>query len=181
VPTVTRDYTRVVRVPCQTLSDEFLWRMIRNSEGLQVGVGVGSQSTSNSVTNNQMITKCPPSCTPDPTPNPSATLNGSGAVGQVSVGYNVSPHTNFFSGDNPDFGFGVEVFARFGSNSTTIPTIPGTGAIAPPAVMANDSTTVQFGNQYGLLGKIRMVLTPGGLPISLAFDAGSAGRTSICA
>jgi hypothetical protein len=90
-------------------------------------------------------------------------------VGRVSVGYNWSPHVDV---TGQPLIIGGEAFFQFGSNSTTIPGIPGTGSIAPPAAMANDSTTVQFGNQFGILGKIGMVLTPGGSPIFVAFDAG---------
>jgi len=119
------------------------------------------------VTNFGQLTGCPPFCMPDFTPNPASTINSSGVVGGVSFGYNQQLRVIGLP-----LLVGAEGFALFGSNSTSISGIPGTGGIAPPAVMANDNTTVRFGNEYGILGKIGMVVYPFHAPMLIAFNGG---------
>ena len=72
--------------------------------------------------NLQQFTACLPAfpCMPDPTPNPAATVNNSGAVGNVFLGYNFP----LFNVANIPVITGVEGFVGFGSNSSTIRGIP---------------------------------------------------------
>jgi hypothetical protein len=106
---------------------------------------------------------------PDLTPNPASTINSSGVVGGLSFGYNQP--LGFRVLGLPMF-LGGEGFIWFGNSTGTVSGIPGTGGIATPAVMSNDNTTVRFGNEYGLLGKVGTVVTLFGSPIEIAFDGG---------
>jgi hypothetical protein len=137
--------------------------------GLNLNLGVGSLRGSNDVTNLQLFTLCPPAapCTPDRTPNAAANLNSSNARGSVSLEYLFQPWQGMF--------IGIEGIYGFGSSTATIPTIPGTfgdGGIATPAAAAHDSTSVKFGNNFGLLGEVGGILTFGNMPFFVAAEGG---------
>jgi hypothetical protein len=141
--------------------------------GLNFGVAVGSLSTSSTVTNKQQFSDCLPFfvCIADPTPNPSAMVDSSAARGEVFLGYN-APLVSNFGGTGLPLIVGGEGFLGFGSSSTTIPGIPGTGGIAPPSAMVHDSTTFKIDSTGGLLAKIGTVFDAGGMPFFITFDAG---------
>ena len=141
--------------------------------GLIAGGLFGALNGRNEITNQQQLTGCPPFCMPGFTPNSTANLNGSGFHGGPSAGYNVALPNLIFP--NTSLIVGVQGFYSFGSSSNTIPGIPGTlgpSGIATPAIAANDSTSMKFGNNAGIVGKIGTVIPLNGLPVMIAFDGG---------
>jgi hypothetical protein len=140
--------------------------------GLIFGGSFGALNGNSGFTNQQQFTRCPPFCTPDLTPNPFADLNSGGFRGGLSAGYNVAlPNIAF---GNPLI-LGVQGFYDFGSSTSTIPGIPGTygpGGITTPAIAANDSTSVKFGNNAGILGKVGTVFNVYGMPVMIGVDGG---------
>jgi hypothetical protein len=146
-------------------------------DGLQVSFDVGSMSGRMGITNQQQFTLCNPQqfalCTPDRTPNAAADLTGSSIRGAVALEYLFWEMA--IPGTNLPLLFGPEVLVGFGSSSSTISTIPGTfgdGGIATPAAAAHDSTSVRFGNSFGVLGEVGTILTVGNVPLFVAFDGG---------
>jgi hypothetical protein len=146
--------------------------------GLQLSFDVGSMSGRMGVTNQQQFTLCNPQqftlCTPDRTPNAAADLTSSSPRGGISLEYLFGGMN--IPGTNLPVLLGPKVLFGFGSSSSTISTIPGTfgdGGIATPAAAAHDSTTVRFGNSFGVLGEVGTILTVGNVPLYVAFDGGA--------
>jgi hypothetical protein len=132
--------------------------------GFYVGGSIGVRGNKDSVTNENQVTFFGPDLRPDP----AASSSNTGVYGNIALGYNsLVPLGSTMSGL-----VGGEIFIGAGSNSSTISGIPGTGGIAGPAVMANDSTNVRETWDAGIVGKVGPVVQIGNIPVYFAFDAG---------
>jgi hypothetical protein len=137
----------------------------RYIDDIYVGGSVGSFWGTDRVTNLWQITFFGL----DPRPNPLASLSANGVTGNVFVGFN-RPVVNLNAG--VPLIIGGEYFHGFGSHTTMIAGIPGMTGIASPSVVANDSTTVKFGDNSGVIARIGTVLPFGRAPLFVAFDGG---------
>jgi hypothetical protein len=135
-----------------------------SATGFYVGASIGVRGNKDGVTNENQVTFFGSDLRPDPT----ASGSNTGIYGNIDVGYNsVVPLGSTMSGL-----IGGEIFIGAGSNSSTISGIPGTGGIAGPAAMANDSTTVKESWDTGIVVKVGPVVQIGNTPVYFAFDAG---------